>query len=68
MITLEEAETKAQLLESRYALTANPITGQAMKVAYREVVLLIVAKAQKRQLAQTQKSLNRGEKTGRLLA
>lgn len=46
-ITMEEAEAKAQSHESRYALTANPVTGQDMKVDYREVMLLRVAKVHK---------------------
>lgn len=67
-ITLEEAEAKAQTLESDFALTANPITGQDMKAAYREVLLLRVAKANNKQLVQSQKIFEQGEKTGRLLA
>lgn len=65
---LEEAETKARDLETRYTLTANPIIAQDMKVAYREVMLLRVAKANKRQLAQTQRIFEQGDKTGKLLA
>lgn len=67
-VTLEEVETRAQELESRFALTSNPITAQDMKVAYREVMLLRVAKANKRQLAQTQRIFEQGDKPGRLLA
>lgn len=39
-----------------------------MKVAYREVMLLRVAKANKRQLSQTRPIFEQGDKTGRLLA
>lgn len=47
-ITLEEAEARAQELESRFAMTSNPVTAQDMKVAYREVMLLRMAKVHKR--------------------
>lgn len=67
-ITLEEAEAKARDLESRFTLTSNPIIAQDTKVVYREVTLLRVAKANKQQLAQTQKIFEQGEKIGRLLA
>lgn len=35
-IPLEEAETKAQQLESQYVLSSNPITCQDMQVVYQE--------------------------------
>lgn len=65
---LEEAEAKARDLESWFILTSNPTTAQDMNVAYREVMLLRVAKANKCQLAQTQRIFEQGDKTGRLLA
>lgn len=43
--TLKEAETKAQALESQYVLISNPITYQDMQVAYYEVMLFRVVKA-----------------------
>lgn len=67
-ITIEEAEARAQGLESQYVLTQNPITYLDMQAAYREVMLLLVANAKKQQLAQTQHIFEQEEKNGHLLA
>lgn len=46
-ITIEEAETRAQTLEFQFVLTRNPVMYLDMQAAYREVMLLRVAKAKK---------------------
>lgn len=66
-ISIEEAEAKAQGLESQYVLPHNPITLLDMQAAYRKVMPLRVAGA-KKQLTQSQRIFEQGEKTGHLLA
>lgn len=48
-VSIEEAETRAQDLESQYVQTQNPITLTDMQAAHREVVLLRVVGAKKQQ-------------------